>query len=385
MNKDHPSYCRICNSETIPVDTIDCAGRVKDFNKPFKIDIFPNTLYKCPSCTHLQMHPVLPDDYYDDNYNTDFVHFEKLAASKLKKLQVLSDYSPDNNSCLNIGCGEWNDLSIAASFFRELKGIEPALNYAKIASGKCKEVSVAHNVNASVINAYFGTTEASFENYFSAFYSLMVFEHLENPADLLKKAVLSLKNNGIGLINVPNGQIMHRQGLFSLFIAEHINYFTPLSLATMASNAGLEVLEINTNERENENLCEIVMYVKKSSQAEGFSKTNHTLCQKVNSLLKPYRKIIIWGAGNNAHGYSRLLDKNLHIKHVVDSSKSRTGQFIDNIDIPVEMVTSEKILSSDAVIIFASAFNAEIIRLLRNEYNFKNSIYYFNGGDIKEA
>ena len=127
------------------------------------------------------------------------------------------------------------------------------------------------------------------------------------------------------------------------------------------------------------------MYVRKSSQAEGFNKMHHALSQKLKSLLQPYRKITIWGAGNNAHGYSRLLDKNLRIYHVVDSSKNRTGQFINGIDVPIEMVTKEKILSSDAVIIFASAFNAEIIHSLRNEYNFKNSIYYFNGGDIQVA
>jgi hypothetical protein len=48
-------------------------------------------------------------------------------------------------------------------------------------------------------------------------------------------------------------------------------------------------------------------------------------------------------------------------------------------------VVAIQILSSDAVIIFASAFNAEIIHSLRNEYKFKNSIYYFNDGDIKKA
>ena len=374
--------CRICRSEMVEIETIECISPIKALNKQFNIKLIPNILYKCPLCTHMQMKSVCSDDYYDDDYVSDNVHFAKLSDNKLRKLEKLKKYSPDGLSCLNIGCGEGNDFSLASQLFKKIVGVEPAKNYYNYAKLRAESIASDRNYKIEVINEYFGIGNAKFGGEFSAFYSLMVFEHVDNPTAMLSSAYDSLKDEGVGLINVPNGQAIYKRGMFSLFPVEHINYYTPLSLAFLANKCGYDVLEINTNEYEKENLYEMDLFVIKSKGNIGFLKSKQNNAEKLSTYLEGCDSIVIWGAGNNAHGYARLLKPEYKIMHIVDSCKEREGQYINRLNIPVEVVDESIINSSDAIIIFASSFNKEIISSLKHTYRYDGKVIIIEKGEV---
>ncbi|MBE7719535.1 MAG: class I SAM-dependent methyltransferase [Lacrimispora celerecrescens] len=58
----------------------------------------------------------------------------------------------------------------------------------------------------NVINSYFNDL-LGLKN-ITVFAAMMVFEHFEAPLDVLKAAFASLEEGGVGLINVPNGQLI---------------------------------------------------------------------------------------------------------------------------------------------------------------------------------
>ena len=73
--------------------------------------------------------------------------------------------------------------------------------------------------------------------------TFQVFEHLTDLYSVLNYALEILEPGGVGLINVPNGQRIVEENLYHQIIAEHVNYFTPESLATMAKRAGFDLIE----------------------------------------------------------------------------------------------------------------------------------------------
>ena len=52
-----------------------------------------------------------------------------------------------------------------------------------------------------------------------------------------------LEDDGVALINVPNGEQILKNGLYHQLLLEHINYFSTQSIITLVKNAGFEVLD----------------------------------------------------------------------------------------------------------------------------------------------
>lgn len=110
-------------------------------------------------------------------------------------------------------------------YFSSVLGIEPS----KV------QFNIAKKLGKNVINAYF-TKELKLEaNGYSAFASTQVFEHVTVIQDILEYAFELLENRGEGLVEVPNGQKMYQERCYYDVFPDHVNYYTPLSLCTLAN------------------------------------------------------------------------------------------------------------------------------------------------------
>ena len=78
---------------------------------------------------------------------------------------------------------------------------------------------------------------------FDAFFILNFFEHLPNPNSTLQSLYHNLSDDGIGLIEVPNFDMILRNNLFSEFIGDHLFYFTKETLKATLERNGFEVIE----------------------------------------------------------------------------------------------------------------------------------------------
>lgn len=218
--------------------------------------------------------------------------------------------------------------------------------------------------------------------------SFQVFEHLDNLYIVLEYLYTILNEGAVGVINVPNGQQICTDALYHQITVEHINYFSPYSLAAMAKSAGFQILEIDNAV----STVELNIYVRKPCLYEYSGNTFLQVLQKQRSDLKDQMlhiksksnapKITVWGAGAKSRRYFALLDKEIQLSHLVDSSADKVGMYVHGIDIPIELANKQIIDESDCILIFASSYNQEIMKTLHEEYNFKGKLIYFENNQL---
>lgn len=326
------------------------------------------TLFQCPDCIHVEIKFDLSGDFYD-NYSDQNGAAQYSGALDLteKKLKKLQKYAGSTAKFLDIGCGIGYALGLAEQLFSHCVGVEPAHNTYSIAKGK----------GLNVINGYF-SRNLVLERPISAFTAFQVFEHLEDPYQVLDYAFEILEPGGVGLLNIPNGQRILNEGLYHQLTFEHINYFTAYSVCTMARRAGFEIIEL-------ENVPETIefdLYIRRPKEHISFYERKTAQKVRLASLLAPYQSITVWGAGAKSTQYAEILpDRNL-VKHLLDSSAEKVGKFVTGIPVPVERISERVIQNSPVIVIFASSYNAEIIQGLREKEGYRGEIIYFEETDV---
>ena len=210
--------------------------------------------------------------------------------------------------------------------------------------------------------------------------TFQVLEHLDDLYGVLDYALELLVPGGVGLINVPNGRQIVEENLYHQVIAEHINYFTPESLVQMAKRAGYEIIEL----RAVPETIELDLYVRKPvPRSASMDQARRSQQQTLHTQLAGCRCIGVWGAGYKSPIYGSLLSKNLPIGHLFDSNSEKAGKYIGCLPVPVEPVSADALEDCDAVLIFASSYNEEIIKSLRENFQYRKKIVYFEGADVK--
>lgn len=366
--------CRVCGEKMVLREMVHgCraeGGETLLKTTPYRLYKQDISLYECPRCSHMQTKYLLPENFYG-NYEDGagaLQYYGALAMSE-KKLKKLSGYAKNPKSLIEIGCGAGHDLLRAQKYFKECTGVDPS-------AAECRK---AENAGLNIRCAYFDK-KLALQQSFSAFCSFQVFEHLEEPYAALEYAAEILEEDGVGLLNVPDGEKIMRAGAWHQVILEHINYFTPFSLAVAAKKAGFEILDIDCIDE----TMEIDIYLRKRGRAFSLDTVRAQQKEAITVFLNGCERITIFGAGAKAHIYSGLLtDKK--IAHIVDSDISKSGKYVADIPIAVEAVSQEILQESDAVVIFASSYNAEIIQDLRGKYSYTGKILYFEAAGVREA
>lgn len=139
----------------------------------------------------------------DDSGNT------AVLKQNLEELGVWSDILSPNSESLEVGCGRGYMLE---ALYKEGKGayygLEPIPHEAKTAREKLSALNITEDrVSTELMeNCSFGNTRFDF------IYSYHVFEHLENPLDMIHFADKWLKDTGKLIIICPNveGEIPQR-------------------------------------------------------------------------------------------------------------------------------------------------------------------------------
>ncbi len=367
--------CVVCKSEMYLEESVMCAEEnIKLFTRPHTIKYGMARLYRCPVCTHLQIENKISNDIYKEEYNVDYATWNDTKKKDKKYLQKVASLSSGHCVC-EIGCGEGRTLKLATQYFDEVIGVEPAKKQALVA----KETIGMKGV---IINEFF-TATTYLNKKIDAFYSKMVFEHLEDPSIALQRIYDLLQPGGIGWINVPNGQRIYDQNLYYLFSYVHLQYYTPFSLCTLMNRVGFEVIQVDSHE-DNSEIIDIDIIVRKPVLRRGcFHQKQIDLKNEIKKRIDKKDVVTIWGAGTKSHKYINLLDSQIRIQHIVDKSDDKIGLYISQLENPIEKITQDILKQSDVIIIFATMYNYEIISELKSSC-FKGKVLYFENGWIEQ-
>lgn len=313
----------------------------------------------------------MDEDYYD---NYSILYGENEEENKTLYPKELLDYYDKcfekirglttENNVLDIGCASGEMLCLLSKYFSQVQGIEPSKKLAEKAAQKGFHIS----------NDYFNKN-ICFQKKFNLITCLMVLEHVNDLNDFLEAIVDNLEDNGILMINVPNGsKIVESMSYFDIY-PEHINYFTEKSLMELAFNHGLKLIYM---EQVYGNGYHLTAFFKKKSRKYLFSVKKEMDIIKINHILKDIETVGVWGIGTRARNILNLINREnaLKIKFLFDRNIGLKGKMIPYFDKLIMMPEEDKIKECDLIIVSSLEYYMEIIKSLRENYCYQGKICY---------
>ena len=363
-------YCRVCGKEMKVRENAFVKHMydsiVTEVPMDFKGKNIP--IYECEECTHKQIEYLFAKEYYQEHDS----HTEGSAQyfGMLKKHKFFIDklkHYKNGGSLLEIGCGNGEFLREAENCFTQLTGVDP--------SNACRRENTE---KITYIHGYFDE-KLQLAHQYDFIVSFQVFEHITEINIIMGKIKNVLVDDGVVLINVPNGQKIFQEALYHQLMLQHVNYFTPYSIACMIKKHGFELLSIEADD----DTWELNVYFKKSGKQQLMEEAEKRIANQIIDKMKNENNIIIWGGGGKAPAYCKGIKKHIDIGHIVDSDIHKFGKFIAGMTLPIEPPDENLIQTAGAILILASSYNNEIIHTLRNKYNFRGIICYIENNEVK--
>ncbi|MBF0299045.1 MAG: methyltransferase domain-containing protein [Oligoflexia bacterium] len=341
----------------------------------------------CSGCGLIQLNSE-PVSYYKEvvraaAFSEEMRGFrEKQFDTFVKKYQLNSKSSsnssnPQGKKIIEIGCGAGEYLSIMQKLDTHAYGLE----YSEELIKKCK----ASGLN--VVRGFIETANYKIDHApFAAFYMLNFLEHLPNPNATLTGIRNNLSEEGIGLVEVPNFDMILRKKIFSEFICDHLFYFTKESLSTLLKLNGFEIIECS--EVWHDYIISATVKKKERLDISHFYNYQTKIEREINDYIHRFKekRVAIWGAGHQALAIISLVNLSNKIKYVVDSAPFKQGKFTPATHIPIvspEVFYKDAVNgingvndvdSIEAIIIMAASYSDEVAKIIRGKFDSNVSV-----------
>jgi 2-polyprenyl-3-methyl-5-hydroxy-6-metoxy-1,4-benzoquinol methylase len=331
--------------------------------------------YQCSGCGLVQLNND-PVPYYREVIRAASFSEEMKDFRKKQFGSFVQKFSLRNKKVIEIGCGCGEYLSIMQQFGIEAYGLEYS------------EESVAHCVkNGLRVSKGFIESSNYKLNYalFDAFFILNFLEHLPDPSSTLRGIYNNLTDGAIGLVEVPNFDMILRNSLFSEFIGDHLFYFTKETLnATLWLN-GFEI--IDCNEVWHEYIISAVVKKRKKLDISHFNQHQAKLKTEIEGYIHRFKdkKVAIWGAGHQALAIISLMNLADKIKYVIDSAPFKQTKFTPATHIPIVSPDALNLDPVDAVIVMAASYSDEVAKIIQNKYDKNINVAILRDFGLEEA
>lgn len=324
-------------------------------------------LKMCTKCKLSQLVKNLPpSDYYSDY---------QMAVSYSKQMQTYQEwlakdfiqyFGLNGKSAFEIGCGDGMFASFLSQNGLTTIGIEPSVPFYNLAKKRVK-----------VLNRYLDKKVPLKKNFYDAFASRQVFEHVDNPNRILQNAKEFLKPSGVGLIEVPSFTTTTIYNRYYDICRDHIAYYTPYTLQYLLTVNNFQVIKIfHTANNEY-----ITAYFRNNEYHKEELKSFFTNCvdykKSIKEMLRTYRnkKIAVWGAGAKGITLLSICDiRPEDILFVIDSDRYKRNKYTPGSHIFIKTPEEVDFGSIDLIIISAVMYQNEIIKDLGSRYKYKNKI-----------
>ena len=369
MFLDRPTRCcRVCDSEmalllaykNMPKSAQNFPS-AEELNNEFGADL---RVCGCANCGLVQLSNK-PVPYYKEVIRAA-AFSEDMKQFRIGQFQdFVEKYSLYGKKVIEVGCGKGEFLSLMKDAGADVCGIE----YADDSVEYCNKQGL--NVSKHYIEY---AAEELPESPYDCFFIMNFFEHLPDPNATLRTLHLNLTDNGIGLIEVPNFDMIIRNNLFSEFINDHLFYFTKSTLKMVLERNGFEIIEC----KEVWHDYIISAVVKKRPKVDLTSFNVHQ--EKIKNELQQYierhgeGKIAVYGAGHQSLAILSLSEIGNSIEYVVDDATFKQGKYTPATHIPI---VSNKALSDNpvgTVIIMAASYSDEVAKKVKNNFNIRIAI-----------
>lgn len=257
---------------------------------------FPIMVNKCTYCTHKQLSIAVDQKLLFSKYlyKTGISLSHRLFFDSF--VEELAERKPELGSILDIGCNDGSLLRSFVDFDWEVMGVEPSDSF--------------DNSDLPIIKDFFPTKQPITKR-FDCITAFNVFAHNSNPYAFLIEMAKLLK---------PDGRIyiLTTRGAVDSLYHEHISYFNPLSMVTLALRCGLHVVgfkEVSMHGKSN--LFEL-------ANPEAFP---------IFSIPNLFKSMVAYGA--SANGIVLMNHLKFKPEYVIDDNPLKQGKFIPGVNSPV--------------------------------------------------
>lgn len=313
-------------------------------------------IMQCSGCGLVQLAGA-PVPYYREVIRASAFSPEMGEFRKKQFTAFVNKYGLKNKKILELGCGGGEYLRLLRAAGAEAYGLE----YAAASVRTCRKDGL------KVFKGFVDSGRKLPEAPYSAFCIFSFLEHLPEPGALLSGIAANLEPGGIGLVEVPDFDMMLGRGLFSEFIPDHLFYFTRATLRTMLELNGFELLELNSIWHGY--ILSAVVRRREMSALPGFSASRKSLTVSLNKFISRHRgKAAVWGAGHQALALLSLAGLAGKIKYVVDSAPFKQGKYTPATHIPIVPPSALDTYPVSAVIVMAGSYSGEVAGILKKKY-----------------
>jgi hypothetical protein len=319
---------------------------------------------QCTGCGLVQLSSD-PVPYYKDVIRAVAFSEEMQNFRKKQFDSLVRKYNLQQKKIIEIGCGCGEYLSLMQQSDVNAYGLEHLEESVKQCVGHGLKVS-----KGFVESSTHGLKHAPFD----AFYSLNFLEHLPDPNSTLRGIYGNLTDEAVGLVEVPNFDMILRKKLFSEFIGDHLLYFTSATLANILTINGFEILECN--EIWHDYILSAVVRKRSKLDISEFNGYQAQLNNEIQKYIARFKdkRVAIWGAGHQAFAVISLTNLSNKIKFVVDSAVFKQGKYTPATHIPIVSPDTLKTDPVDAVIVMAASYSDEVAMILHRNYDKKMHI-----------
>ena len=314
---------------------------------------------QCSGCGLVQLSND-PVPYYKEVIRAAAFSEEMKDFRRKQFGNFIQKFSLKEKRIIEIGCGRGEYLSIMQQFEAEAYGLEQ--------SEESVTQCIKNGLNVStgfVENSDYRLNNAPF----NAFFILNFLEHLPDPNLTLRGIFNNLTNDAVGLIEVPNFDMILRKNLFSEFICDHLFYFTKKTLNTTLRSNGFEIIECK--ETWHEYIISAIVRKRKKLDLSCFYEQQFQLKNEIEEYIRRFKdkRVAIWGAGHQALAVISLMNLADKIKYVVDSAPFKQGRYTPAIHLPIVSPDALNSDPVDAVIVMAAGYSDEVARIIRQKFD----------------
>jgi len=301
-------------------------------------------VFQCPGCGLVQL-GCGPVPYYREVIRAAGCSEEMKAFRRRQFGDFVVRYGLTGRRLVEIGCGKGDFLSLLAEQSAEATGLE--------ASQEAVEACLAQGLRVHqgfVEGPGWSMPGAPFDG----FLFIQFLEHLPEPGAALRGIAANLAPGAVGLVEVPNFDMIVEQELFSEFIPDHLLYFTRESLTTTLALHGFEVLEIQ--EVWQRYILSAVVRKRPLLELGAFHARQAQLERELKAFAEAHPRLAVWGAGHQALAVLAVAGLGGRVKQ---------GCFTPATHIPI--VPPDRIATDpvDAVLIMAASYSDEVAGLVR--------------------
>ena len=329
------------------------AGTLKD-DKPVELEVM-----QCSGCGLVQLSNN-PVPYYKEVIRAAAISEEMKDFREKQFGSFVKKYSLKGKKVIEIGCGCGEYLSIMQQFGVETYGLE----------NSAESVTQCVNNGLKVSKGFIQNSTDRLEGGpFNAFFILNFLEHLPDPNSTLRGIYNNLADDSVGLVEVPNFDMVLRKKLFSEFICDHLFYFTKETLNTTLRLNGFEI--VDCSEQWYDYIISAIIKKRERLDISHFDKYQVQLKNEIEKYICRFedKKVAIWGAGHQALAVIALMNLADKIKYVVDSAAFKQGKFTPATHVPIVPPDTLKSDPVDAVIVMAASYSDEVAKILRQKFD----------------